>query len=93
MRNIAAAALLMISTFATADIEVIQYDGPTECDFKESVQPGHFVRVHYIGTIDARSRAGEPGKQFDSTYERDVSAAFESGSGQGMPGKLKCQKV
>lgn len=88
MKNIAAAALLMIPTFAKAQIETIQYDGPTECDFSEMVQPGHFVRVHYIGTIDARSPAGERGKQFDSTYDRGISSAFESGKGQGIPGKL-----
>lgn len=93
MRNIAATALLMISTFAKADIEVIQYDGPTECDFEESVQPGHYVRVHYNGTIDERSTEGERGKLFDSTYERNISSAFQSGKGQGINGKFECQRV
>ncbi len=95
MRNIAAAtALLMLSSFTkAAEIEVIQYDGPTECDFEDSVRSGHYVRVHYIGSIDERSRQGDAGKQFDSTYDRDIPMYFLSGTGQGNPGKFMLQIV
>ena len=84
----------MISSFTkAAEIEVIQYDGPTECDFDDSVRPGHYVRVHYIGSIDERSQQGEAGKEFDSTYDRDIPLYFQSGTGQGNPGKFVSQIV
>ena len=65
--------------------QVKQYDGPTECEDSDKVKVGDQLGMHYTGTIDASSKAGEPGKQFDSSRGRGV---FDTkiGVGQVIPG-------
>ena len=58
---------------ATAEelIAVHVYEGPTECDEADRVEVGDQLRMHYTGTIDEASQAGEPGTQFDSSRGRE----------------------
>jgi len=58
------------------------YEGPTECEDDEKVIEGKFLKMHYTGTIDESSDAGEKGKQFDSSRDRDMT--FDLQIGQGM---------
>ena len=52
---------------------------PDECD--RQVQSGDMVKMHYTGTIDASSAAGEVGKKFDSSRDRDAPFDFQIGQG------------
>ena len=53
-------------------IKVNVYEGPTECDEADKVKVGDQLGMHYTGSIDESSQTGEPGKQFDSSRDRDV---------------------
>ena len=85
-----AVAITIFSSFANANVEVIQYDGPTECEIEERVQSLYYVKLHYIGSIDYWSKTGEKGKVFDSSYDRHtLDFQFDSGTGQGIRGMLE----
>lgn len=82
-----ALAITIFSSFANANVEVIQYDGPTECEIEETVRSLYYVKLHYIGSIDYWSKTGEKGKVFDSSYDRHtLDFQFDSGTGQGIRG-------
>jgi hypothetical protein len=65
--------------------QVKQYEGATECEDGDRVKPGDQLGMHFTGTIDASSKSGTPGKQFDSSRGRGV---FDTkiGVGQVIPG-------
>mgnify|MGYP002011692841 FL=1 len=65
--------------------QVKQYEGATECEDGDRVKSGDQLGMHYTGTIDASSKTGTPGKQFDSSRGRGV---FDTkiGVGQVIPG-------
>eukprot|EP00341_Mesodinium_pulex_P010043 CAMPEP_0116961422 /NCGR_PEP_ID=MMETSP0467-20121206/46556_1 /TAXON_ID=283647 /ORGANISM="Mesodinium pulex, Strain SPMC105" /LENGTH=186 /DNA_ID=CAMNT_0004649357 /DNA_START=11 /DNA_END=571 /DNA_ORIENTATION=- len=63
---------------------VTQTSGPTECD--ERTAAGHYLSMHYTGTIDESSETGTPGKQFDSSIPRGKTFDFRLGTGQVIPG-------
>ena len=44
------------------------------------------LKMHYTGTIDASSAAGEKGKQFDSSRDRGATFDFEIGAGRVIQG-------
>jgi len=56
---------------------------PEECS--EISEKGQTLGMHYTGTIDESSEAGEKGKQFDSSVGRDVFK-FPLGGGQVIKG-------
>lgn len=73
---------LALLASATADeLKVTQYDGPTECEDADKVKQGDQLGMHYTGTIDASSKTGTAGKQFDSSRGRSV---FETKIGVGQ---------
>jgi len=57
---------------AVEELKVTQYAGPTECEDTDKVKVGDQLGMHYTGTIDASSKTGTPGKQFDSSRGRGV---------------------
>jgi len=63
------------------ELKVTQYGGPTECEDSDRVKKGDQLGMHYTGTIDASSKTGEAGKQFDSS--RDRGDVFETQIGVG----------
>lgn len=68
------------------ELKVDVYEGPKECDDSEKVVAGRFLSMHYTGTIDKSSKAGEPGKQFDSSRTRGETFDFGIGQGQVIQG-------
>jgi FKBP-type peptidyl-prolyl cis-trans isomerase 2 len=75
----------MLAFAAANELKVTQYEGPTECGDADKVKKGDQLGMHYTGTIDASSKTGTPGKQFDSSRGRSI---FETkiGVGQVIPG-------
>jgi hypothetical protein len=75
----------LLTLFLALNRQVQQYEGPTECEEGDRVKPGDQLGMHYTGTIDASSKTGTPGKQFDSSRGR---AVFDTriGVGQVIPG-------
>ena len=75
----------LLTLFLALNRQVKQYEGPTECEEGDRVKPGDQLGMHYTGTIDASSKTGTPGKQFDSSRGRGV---FDTriGVGQVIPG-------
>jgi len=65
---------------------VTVYDGPTECDDTNRAKIGDMLHMHYTGTIDASSKTGTPGAQFDSSRDRDHTLDFHVGTGQVIQG-------
>ena len=63
-------------------LQVSVYDGPKECGAASKVKAGDKLKMHYTGTIDASSAAGEKGKQFDSSRDRGATFDFEIGAGR-----------
>jgi len=84
---------LLLSAFANAEdgkvagsMVVDQYEGPEECGDDEKVQAMNFVKMHYTGTIDESSAAGEKGKKFDSSHDRGQTFDFVIGVNQVIAG-------
>ena len=69
-----------------SDLSVTVTDGPTECAAASKVKAGDKLKMHYTGTIDASSAAGEKGKQFDSSRDRGATFDFEIGAGRVIQG-------
>lgn len=84
--KVTAAALLILSAFAKAETKVEHYDGPKECSDAEKVAEGNFLSMHYTGTIDDSSEAGEKGLKFDSSRDRGQTFDVQIGVGQVIPG-------
>mmetsp|Transcript_73303 Transcript_73303/g.122401 ORF Transcript_73303/g.122401 Transcript_73303/m.122401 type:complete len:208 (-) Transcript_73303:171-794(-) len=76
---------LIIST-VVAELQVKQYEGPTECEEANKVKAGDQLGMHYTGTIDASSKTGTPGKKFDSSRDRGEVFATKIGVGQVIKG-------
>uniref|UniRef100_A0A7S0PTS5 peptidylprolyl isomerase n=1 Tax=Coccolithus braarudii TaxID=221442 RepID=A0A7S0PTS5_9EUKA len=66
---------------AAEDVIVTVTEGPTECGQADRVKVGDTLTMHYTGTIDESSKAGEPGHQFETSRGRD---AFEVTIGVGQ---------
>ncbi len=77
---------MILAAFASAETKVTQYDGPTECSEEETVTPGSFLEMHYTGTIDESSAAGEKGLKFDSSRDRDQTFDVQIGVGHVIAG-------
>lgn len=78
---------LAVPAFAATGLEVDVYEGPTECEDESKVKAGDYVvDIHYVGTIDESSEAGEKGKQFDSSVGRGQTFDFQIGVGQVIKG-------
>ena len=54
----------------------------TSCCAATGVKKGDHVSMHYTGTIDESSEAGESGKMFDSSRGRGKTFDFNIGRGQ-----------
>ena len=79
----AAAFAAEVQSMAT---KVTVYEGPKECEDKEKVQKGNFLKMHYTGTIDESSPTGEKKKEFDSSRGRNQTFDFAVGTGQVIQG-------
>ena len=79
-------ACLLAVVVAAEKLTVNVYEGATTCDEADRVKVGDQLGMHYTGTIDESSKAGEPGMQFDSSRDRDVLAAMTIGVGQVIQG-------
>lgn len=71
---------------AAQESRISVYEGPMECDEADKVKVGDSLGMHYVGTIDQSSKAGEPGKQFDSSRDRGVALERTIGVGQLIQG-------
>lgn len=78
--------LLLPLLAAGADLQVTVYAGPETCDESQKVVSGKYLSMHYTGTIDASSTKGTPGKQFDSSRDRDQAFDVQIGVGQVIQG-------
>ena len=80
------AALFVLVAFASAEggLEIKKDHVPDDCD-KES-KAGNYLHMHYTGTIDESSAAGEKGKKFDSSLDRGEPFTFPLGGGQVIKG-------
>merc|ERR1712086_1235654 len=88
LRSILSLGLLALPLVVhSADtVQVTVYEGPKECEDVDKVVAGKYLSMHYTGTIDASSAAGEPGKQFDSSRNREGTFDFPIGQGQVIKG-------
>mmetsp|Transcript_45366 Transcript_45366/g.105945 ORF Transcript_45366/g.105945 Transcript_45366/m.105945 type:complete len:236 (-) Transcript_45366:46-753(-) len=64
--------IIGIVAAASTELKVHVYEGPKECDAADTIKVGDKLGMHYTGTIDDSSKAGTPGKQFDSSSGRGV---------------------
>uniref|UniRef100_A0A7S2AST5 peptidylprolyl isomerase n=1 Tax=Octactis speculum TaxID=3111310 RepID=A0A7S2AST5_9STRA len=78
--------LATVGTGAANELSVTVYDGPTDCDESEKSMNGAYLKMHYTGTIDASSKTGEAGKQFDSSRTRGKTFDFQLGAGKVIQG-------
>ena len=96
-----AAALFIVSAVASAEeaakteetpkkpigrMNVTLYGGPKDCADDEKVKKGQYLSMHYVGTIDETSAAGEKGAKFDSSRDRDDPFKLQIGVGQVIKG-------
>ncbi len=79
LRTALALALTGTAVVLAAEVDVTVDHLPEECTRKTAA--GDFLSMHYTGTIDESSAAGEKGSQFDSSVGR---GPFEFTLGQGM---------
>lgn len=88
MKTVQILTLLSIAAqaFAATELKVDVYEGPKECEDESKVKAGDFLSMHYTGTIDESSEAGEKGKQFDSSVGRGQTFDFQIGVGQVIKG-------
>jgi hypothetical protein len=78
----AAAALLA----GSRAVDVTVYDGVKECEDADKLSAGENIQMHYTGTIDASSKTGTGGKQFDSSRTRGTTFDFQLGAGKVIQG-------
>jgi len=71
---------------AATELSVTVNEGPTECADDEKVTSGRYLQMHYTGSIDESSEAGEKGKVFDSSLDRGNTFDFQIGQGQVIQG-------
>ncbi len=69
-----------------AELQVKQYEGPTECADEDKVKTGDHLEMHYTGTIDESSETGVKGKKFDSSRDRGQTFDFPIGQGRVIKG-------
>lgn len=62
------------------------YDGPIDCPAEDLTKEGVEISIHYIGTIDATSKSGAPGSEFDTSHERGEPLRFTLGKRQVIAG-------
>lgn len=79
-------ATLIGAASAASELKVEVYEGPTECEDEHKVKTGNSVSMHYTGTIDQSSGAGEKGAKFDSSRDRGQTFDFTIGTGQVIKG-------
>ena len=77
---------LVLGAAAAAELQVTVYDGPKECDEDTKVKVGDNLKMHYTGTIDQSSTAGEKGKKFDSSRDRGSTFDVQIGRGRVIKG-------
>jgi len=77
---------LPLAVHSADTLQVTVYEGPKECEDADKVVAGKYISMHYTGTIDASSAAGEPGKQFDSSRNREGTFDFPIGRRQVIKG-------
>ena len=76
----------LFSISIAENLKVNVYEGPTECDDRDKVQNGNYLKMHYTGTIDESSETGEKGSKFDSSRDRGQTFDFQIGKGQVIKG-------
>ena len=79
MKSVIATALLTLLPLVSAgELEIKTTFTPEVCERK--TKAGDALSMHYTGTIDASSTAGEGGKKFDSSLDRGDPFEFTFGS-------------
>ena len=86
MRLITYLALLPAVASSSSGLIVKVYEGSNECEDENKVQKGNRLSMHYTGTIDESSSAGEKGSKFDSSRDRGSTFDFTIGTGQVIAG-------
>ena len=85
MKSVIATALLTLLPLVSAgELEIKTTFTPEVCERK--TKAGDALSMHYTGTIDASSTAGEGGKKFDSSLDRGDPFEFTLGTGQVIKG-------
>ena len=85
MKSLLALTFGLVSTVVSAgELEIKKTFVPEECAVK--TKAGDSLKMHYTGTIDASSTAGESGKKFDSSLDRGDPFEFTLGQGQVIAG-------
>ena len=54
-----------------SNVQVLVYEGPTECTDEDKILSGNYVSIHFEGYIDESSEVGNRGTRFISS--RDVN--------------------
>merc|ERR1711934_478349 len=81
--------LLLVIAIAVASAEELKVDSyfkPEGCAEAKKVKKGDHIKMHYTGTIDKSSSAGEKGTKFDSSRDHDEAFATQIGVGQVIKG-------
>jgi len=91
---LAVLAAIASLTFASSDVKVIVYDGPTKCtnikgDEKPTkVEPDYIASFHFTVTIDESSSGAQDtiGKKIESSRDKGVAPSFPVGQGKVIAG-------
>ena len=84
MRIICGLALVVAAMAGDDGLQIKKTYVPEKCDKKS--KKGHFLHMHYTGTIDESSEKGTKGKKFDSSRDRGDPFTFPLGGGQVIKG-------
>mmetsp|Transcript_32487 Transcript_32487/g.39929 ORF Transcript_32487/g.39929 Transcript_32487/m.39929 type:complete len:303 (-) Transcript_32487:298-1206(-) len=81
---------VVIASAATAKdsgkVKVDVRSGPTKCKKKDKIQVDTLVGIHYRATVDKSSKAGEKGRQLDSSYDKGYAQEILVGRGKVIKG-------
>merc|ERR1712216_510668 len=79
-------ALIVVAATYADELQSTTTLKPEGCSEGRLSKAGDSLSMHYTGTIDKSSKAGEGGKKFDSSLDRGDPFTFTLGTGQVIKG-------
>jgi len=86
MQRIVLLVLIVVAACYAEEVQSTTTFKPEGCESGRLSKAGDSLSMHYTGTIDKSSKAGEGGKKFDSSLDRGDPFTFTLGTGQVIKG-------